>query len=1568
MATMTGRDVAKQIVLEMGKKNGYIPDEVLAEMQHSLSEKSCNIILDAVSNLKHQAATSVKTLAQNLYSSSAKFVFELLQNYDDNHYDSDRGPPSVAFHIYPDRIVASCNENGFTEENVSAICSVGQSSKKKTNNQLAGDVGYTGEKGIGFKSVFMAAEEVHIQSGDYSFRFKYPKGDSGLGMMTPIWTDYNETLDAQLSHITLTLRNDGQLGDAVRRQEIIHEQFYNIHDSILLFMKKLQEIKVSFYDSEENLQSTTTFSIDRLRHQTTVKKSVTTFDNQNTEQVTDVVKSYVMIKHIVRDLAPNENRKDLDSEAQTTTDGVVVLGFPIDTHSEPVLQNEYIFAFLPVKIMGFKFLIHADFVTQANREDIVVTSDRNHGLARGIAEAFIMAVSQFSTHATLRYQWMRYLPRDSDYPWDGFWKSVIQDIRSRLGRMAILQSQDASQPLLSIGDSRRLLPSMLDSDGAPLVPDIAPCRYLSQEYQHKDLILLEDYGLTTMSNWEWVERVEHDLASDASVMKSTDDEDWHMRVADLLYALSDSESEEVREAVQQLQLFPLRDGSWVSASPGPVYCPQPEGTSLVIPPRVNLAVVDATAFANVSRERLFNKLGARAAPVKTVREAIFKEHQNLGTSSIQWTDLVQHTHFLYLTHHLVSSPYDYNRLSIGPRKGHLKKSCNTDVDMYIADGTPYGVEILLSSDNDAPGFEPLFVMADVYFKDVLSLPTPTSPTFKDWLHIFHGVRRDLRLIHTDGKALSPIGNYIAEHRPEKFLGFLQRTWGGVVLPSSDKKLITGEIANLEVLCQEGKKVRLGSTYFPLGSLKKLSERFLVDEFFPWLQLESEITDDEVFLSSWAALGKAFGLGYHCTTLSFLLDILRYIKKHTFAEDIVNPRRIYELYVRIQAEVQAASPEDGLIEQIRLAFNSDELIFTGHTDSACATWSCPEDCVWESPVDMINKGSIARRCQSSFPDLFVQERSNLQNFFSTTLQIRDAYWRDLQSEIVYMHDNDIHDLYKAKELYTRLSECLESLDEDELSELKDEFKRWGLIYVSSEDDPDDGGWYTPNECLWTSATKIRGKVTLSVIYPDLKSFFMDCLGMRTMTVKMVYDKLTGPLLSVEDTKQTIHAFNSLLVQDADAREMVATNVFEKQVFPVRLPGGTVQLCQGTDSFFLVNRQSLADEFAGQVKLFDFDMGEVRSLQPFIAWVGLGHKYLSKMVRENSCVVGDDKRPISCRDRDIRRKARALLSLAVAYNSPRVYGSREKSFYTLLRHAETIETDRITSELHLDQDGKVLKVERAAATFHIQDDDTSVKFYVPRDETTQELCFNATLPKSICLWMMANPMTTIGSDMIFAAQAILCAKCVAMNVILDHHGIKLASVPEGEDDDEDEEVVAPQTSIEAPGRSSIEAPGRSSIEAPGRSSVEEPGRPLQVDEVAVTTRSISLASVPQQRVATFHSNEEEIISSRSNTPFTFSGQAEAHGSGMTPDSITFASPTTATTASIVTISTTVTDDGELYLSSLFARTHVSTDSASPVSQAPDNSYSVLLDLVVQAATQASIPSRGNVSMSTIQSTGA
>ena len=56
---------------------------------------------------------------------------------------------------------------------------------------------------------------------------------------------------------------DGEPGDVTRRQAIIRQQFHTIHDPILLFMRKLKQIDVSFYDAQDVLTSVISFSVDR---------------------------------------------------------------------------------------------------------------------------------------------------------------------------------------------------------------------------------------------------------------------------------------------------------------------------------------------------------------------------------------------------------------------------------------------------------------------------------------------------------------------------------------------------------------------------------------------------------------------------------------------------------------------------------------------------------------------------------------------------------------------------------------------------------------------------------------------------------------------------------------------------------------------------------------------------------------------------------------------------------------------------------------------------------------------------------------------------------------------------------------------------------------------------------------------------------------------------------------------------------------------------------------------------------------------------------------------------------
>ncbi|KAL1619824.1 hypothetical protein SLS54_006422 [Diplodia seriata] len=61
----------------------------------------------------------------DLYSKDTRFMYELIQNAEDNSYEhaiSEGQKPFLKFSLYPDRMVVDSNEDGFTEDNVKAIC------------------------------------------------------------------------------------------------------------------------------------------------------------------------------------------------------------------------------------------------------------------------------------------------------------------------------------------------------------------------------------------------------------------------------------------------------------------------------------------------------------------------------------------------------------------------------------------------------------------------------------------------------------------------------------------------------------------------------------------------------------------------------------------------------------------------------------------------------------------------------------------------------------------------------------------------------------------------------------------------------------------------------------------------------------------------------------------------------------------------------------------------------------------------------------------------------------------------------------------------------------------------------------------------------------------------------------------------------------------------------------------------------------------------------------------------------------------------------------------------------
>lgn len=80
-----------------------------------------------------------------MYTDRTHFVLELIQNADDNEYDTDV-IPTLRIRLERAIITVESNETGFEEKNVRALCDINDSTKTDHKATVNGSIG---EKGIG---------------------------------------------------------------------------------------------------------------------------------------------------------------------------------------------------------------------------------------------------------------------------------------------------------------------------------------------------------------------------------------------------------------------------------------------------------------------------------------------------------------------------------------------------------------------------------------------------------------------------------------------------------------------------------------------------------------------------------------------------------------------------------------------------------------------------------------------------------------------------------------------------------------------------------------------------------------------------------------------------------------------------------------------------------------------------------------------------------------------------------------------------------------------------------------------------------------------------------------------------------------------------------------------------------------------------------------------------------------------------------------------------------------------------------------------------------------------------
>ncbi|KAK6958355.1 hypothetical protein Daesc_001154 [Daldinia eschscholtzii] len=1354
--SVSGREAARRLVQNIAKEHGYLGEEVYATM----TPETRRTVQEAFLMAYKLIGASVLTLAKNLYTKDVRWIFELLQNAEDNEFSraaSSGSVPYVSFKAYKDRVVVECNEDGFTEENLRAICKVGESSK-------IGAQGYIGEKGIGFKSVFKAAWKVHIQSGYYSFTFTHRKGDSGMGMISPEWCEPAEDMPIPLTRITLFLHPNGVPGTEDARRQNILNQLNELKPTMLLFLKKLKKIEVRTNDDDENEISRRLLSISEDSQSTVRILNQVSTENGST---TNKREQYHIEQLIARNLSQNENRTYTPQEEALRVYGTapVVLAFPLSDEYEPIIEQQEIFAFLPVRREGFSFLIHSDFVTQANREDIVTTSLRNIQLLDYLADAFVASVEVFCVHSTLRFTWMRYLPKLADYPWDPFWLKLVKKIKDRICSEYIMISRH-SGIRRKISQTRRIRQNMLDRHKLPLFEDFPGLEalYLSDRYKPSDLRLLQDYGLNYLRMVEWLRLVERDLSSDTSRMRSMGtDIDWHARVARTLGQPFINKQQKETSIIKSLELIPLIDGKWVSSDEANVYfATTPDGFR--IPTDLGFHLIDPNATDVHERKQLFLHLGAEYASVDDVRVKIIQRYGGREPNGINYKTSLSHLEFLYLTHDQASaspSVETYSKLWLYDEDGYwhplARHTSYSDIgfrEIYlsIAEHSDDPDETNETDVCDGIGQQiyrdPFYFIRKDYFRDGPRQATEHDLTWREWLRTCLGIRNYARLVNRNGSGLSVECILSSVYIRCEFLNLLKQSW------ASEKDRLTRELkTKLGQRIVQGQnslyEFPIARGYLPSPMLLKIHGEFKQEgEMFPFFELGEESGS----LSEWEFLHD---LGAKSDPdLKFDLEIL------------TSKLELYEEDPTAQAE---RSKSGGRLQYVIPTEKNQKPNFAK-----------PSECILDGTMGMETVYPVIPLYKAQLGDS-IPGFSALKEFFQETLKIPKCSWKHIVEELKHLKESDSVELYdKSGDLYSELSTM--RLSSASLEEMKNAFKEDALVFA----DVGPQKWHKAPQCLWCAPSPIRGRVNLSDLYDKkLERFFIEKLGVRTLDAGVVYNELlelNPEETTVQQAKDLLWTFNSQI--ELNPPDKPPDGLLERRILPVREVGGQITLTSAATDFGIVNRRKLGDIFHDRVKILDFTVNEVVKLKPLIKWAGIENRYLSRSIQETSVLDPGFKVPISDPTEDIRRKAYGLLRIAAHFQSPRIVGDGQE-LYDLLRNSCTWETQNISTTLVLSIGSETVSQVIDRGLVHIDDTD-GLEIYVPHDEDLRDQAYLSILPNRLAKWIMTDPITKlkneIDSSMALLIHGVLMAKPRKVDYYLTENGIVEVTIPE-QDDQED-----------------------------------------------------------------------------------------------------------------------------------------------------------------------------------------
>ncbi|KAI9195663.1 hypothetical protein LWI28_017033 [Acer negundo] len=357
-------------------KDGALIIESIRREEFGLDSSLSNVESSLLKKQHTRLGRALHCLSQELYSQDSHFLLELVQNADDNMYP-ENAEPTLTFILQESGITALNNELGFSARNIRALCDVGNSTKKGSG------AGYIGQKGIGFKSVFRVTDAPEIHSNGFHVKFDISEGQIGfvlptvvspcnIAMLSRLASKDPILLDNSCWNTCIRLPFRSKLSEGIIINNIV-AMFSDLHPSLLLFLHRLRCIVF-----RNMLNDSLIVMRKEMVGNGIIKVSC------GEEKMTWFVASKKLQADVMR------------SDVQTTEIAIAFTLQETNGNYRPLLNQQPVFAFLPLRTYGLKFILQGDFVLPSSREEVDGNSPWNQWLLSEFPGLFVSAEKSFS--------------------------------------------------------------------------------------------------------------------------------------------------------------------------------------------------------------------------------------------------------------------------------------------------------------------------------------------------------------------------------------------------------------------------------------------------------------------------------------------------------------------------------------------------------------------------------------------------------------------------------------------------------------------------------------------------------------------------------------------------------------------------------------------------------------------------------------------------------------------------------------------------------------------------------------------------------------------------------------------------------------------------------------------------------------------------------------------------------------------------------------------------------------------------------------------------------------------